>query len=1041
MNVRTLVFYDPSLPYPGLRPNDSDLTRWNDECHVVASDQLAEILETGHDRFDTLVWLHGGYFPALVWPHILRFLRQGKGLVVLGGTPFRRPCRRTLTDWEIAPDTPAYLQALNIHEVLPIAEDPQIIRWLANPEVPVLNGLETTLATRGGDHFVLHGSPGPDHPHESGSSGPIDLEIIPLVSGLDDQDRSRVASVVLLEHKRGTFAGGRWVFAHRLTDRAFWHDHGADSLDLMAEFTTHGVADLFVAPQYASYYLHESPTLTLSAQNVRPGATAQLWSVSLSIVAADLSDQVRWTTEVSVLAADITNTLTIPVDLALKPGLYHLQAQFRRASDTSSAAEVRILHQGFWGFDPNLLQSQARLAAGRDYFRKDQAPFPIVGTTYMAADVARKFLFQPNPYVFDRDMRAIADHGLNFIRTGLWTAWRQAMFIDGRPSEPVLRALDAFLLSANRHQLEVTFTFFSFTPELWEGENPYLDPRSINAQKRLIAAIVERHRNTTNVEWDLINEPSLFDPQRIFQGPRSHHDPFEVAAYQSWLQRRHGTIETLQARWAIASTSLATFDQAMPPEPQAIPFDIQDVTANKRGLDWLDYALFSMDMFNQWAADLVSTIRQISPQSLVTAGQDEALNGQRPSPLFYQASVDYTTVHSWWLMDQLVWDGVFAKTSTRPNLVQETGIMYLEQADGRAKRTESELKDLLERKFAYAFGTRSAGAVQWIWNTNIYMDNLNESNIGALRADGTEKPEAAVLEDFARFIGSIRDWFQDLPLESVAVVYPYSNDLGHRKIAVEATSRLTRVMAYHLKVPFRAVGEYQLDTLFQDPPRLIMVPSPHNFSRQARQQLFELAKNHPVTIFWTGPINLDEYWSEYDSGVGVAETPSSLYANEMLVLDRQPLFFPFDYRQSVVGLHGRRLYPGQPAEIHATPLGQGDLLWCPLPIELSANLEGIAQVYRFALESTQISEGTHWRIEPEPSAVFARRLEFPGKGSLYVIVSEAAYPSTVTISEPPGHIRYRLVVPPTRAVLFAVDVHGQLVAVYGPKDQRVETLS
>ncbi len=79
--------------------------------------------------------------------------------------------------------------------------------------------------------------------------------------------------------------------------------------------------------------------------------------------------------------------------------------------------------------------------------------------------------------------------------------------------------------------------------------------------------------------------------------------------------------------------------------------------------------------------------------------------------------------------------------------------------------------------------------------------------------------------------------------------------------------------------------------------------------------------------------------------------------------------------------------------------------------------------------------------EPEPSAVFARRLEFPGKGSLYVIVSEAAYPSTVTISEPSGHIRYRLVVPPTRAVLFAVDVHGQLVAVYGPKDQRIETLS
>lgn len=43
---------------------------------------------------------------------------------------------------------------------------------------------------------------------------------------------------------------------------------------------------------------------------------------------------------------------------------------------------------------------------------------------------------------------------------------------------------------------------------------------------------------------------------------------------------------------------------------------------------------------------------------------------------------------------------------------------------------------MLERKYAYAFASGGAGAVQWIWNTNFYMDNANESQIGALRVMG-----------------------------------------------------------------------------------------------------------------------------------------------------------------------------------------------------------------------------------------------------------------------------------------------------------------
>src|SRR5699024_5478131 len=106
-------------------------------------------------------------------------------------------------------------------------------------------------------------------------------------------------------------------------------------------------------------------------------------------------------------------------------------------------------------------------------------------------------------------------------------------------------------------------------------------------------------------------------------------------------------------------------------------------------------------------------------------------------------------------------DGIFTKTFNKPNLIQETGIMYVENPDNTAKRSEFELRNILERKYAYSFSTGGAGAVQWLWNTNYYMNNINESNIGAIRADGTEKPETDVSYNFGSFIADTKDIFQN----------------------------------------------------------------------------------------------------------------------------------------------------------------------------------------------------------------------------------------------------------------------------------------
>ena len=109
------------------------------------------------------------------------------------------------------------------------------------------------------------------------------------------------------------------------------------------------------------------------------------------------------------------------------------------------ASEPRRIDTGFWIKDAHLLAAAPVLSASRDWLRKDGEVFPIIGTTYMASDVHRKFLFEPNPHVWDRDFSEMARRGVNFVRTGLWTAWGRVMLDPGAIDEGILLALEAVI--------------------------------------------------------------------------------------------------------------------------------------------------------------------------------------------------------------------------------------------------------------------------------------------------------------------------------------------------------------------------------------------------------------------------------------------------------------------------------------------------------------------------------------------------------------------------------------------------------------------
>lgn len=308
----------------------------------------------------------------------------------------------------------------------------------------MLCGQESLFQVTDTWNLVPHTTKSSDLPHQMGSAGPMNTRIYPLLKGVSKDGRDIAAPVVLWEHARGLFAGARWMFVQLPLIASFWEQDGEQLLAQWARFCAKGMTELAIKPNYAAYEPGERAILTLQTQRLhRGGATPryhEIWSFDLTVeqILDDHSQQV-WSKRLQIEVSREQDFVRIPLSFFILSGLYRVICRAE-----SSDGEVRILRQGFWGQDAELLAEGQIIMRSRDYFIKDGRPLPVVGMTYMTSDVARKFLFLPNAAIWDRDMAQMAKVGINWIRTGVWTAYRNMMQIDGHASEEALRAIDAF---------------------------------------------------------------------------------------------------------------------------------------------------------------------------------------------------------------------------------------------------------------------------------------------------------------------------------------------------------------------------------------------------------------------------------------------------------------------------------------------------------------------------------------------------------------------------------------------------------------------
>jgi hypothetical protein len=356
-----------------------------------------------------------------------------------------------------------------------------------------------------------------------------------------------------------------------------------------------------------------------------------------------------------------------------------------------------------------------------------------------------------------------------------------------------------------------------------------------------------------------------------------------------------------------------------------------------------------------------------------------------------------------------------------PNLVGETGPQPAVSISGHSRWDEAQGFALLERKLAMGLAAGNAGALAWIWSRD------DPFHVG--RPDGSSTPGVEALTHLAAFAKEAAPHLSDARPADVAIVLPQSLQLSVLgRYGLEAQQKCVRALYQEARASAYVVGEYQIELLGS--PRLILLPSPWVVSQHAWDAILDKVRGG-ATLLVTGPFHLDEHFRPTDRP-------------HALGLDYEPGIL--DVRSHAVqwpGGQGRAVFSGDKtthldlarltggATFARRSLGQGQVLFFTLPLELGDDGALLESVYRWALAQAKV-EPVYRTALDDPAILICPTVM--DTGTLYVLTSESSIPRDVVFTDVASRKDLRVHLGPGRAALLLVDHAGQVVAQYHPAE-------
>jgi Beta-galactosidase len=1002
----TVVWSEPGLPTADTAaPSPAQLAQIFPDARLLPADQLPTAL--GDPQTRLLILPQGSVVPEAAFAAISDYLHRGGNLLVLGGRPFTRSAYHDAAGWHLRDYSTRFSHPLQIDQYQNTPSSSGAI-FTPNPDIPIeLPRFSWNQAFSP----IIRLSTSDLYPR-GGSAGSLDMKLDALVWGVTD-GRRLSAPLIQIDNFSSYFDGGRWIFLSADLAPDFYSSPDSTKLlRLLADRAQQGALEFSVRP-VLPLYLPGEPVELESLVHLASKPAGPL-SIQISSYPEDKPSQKQSAT----ISPPAQQETVLPA--AQGKGLQIIEARLLEGTNL-----LAIYHSAYWIRDEAFLRSGPNLAVNADYFTLDGKPLAVVGTTYMSSEVQRLYFDHPNVYVWNSDLSLIHSAGLNMLRTGWWTGWDKLCDETGRPYDRTLRTLEAYLMTARKFNLPVQFNFFAFLPDVLGGVNPYLDPEAVRRQQNLVSSVAARFHDVPFLAWDLINEPSF---SKQLWRMRPNYDPIELAAWNAWLDKKYPDRAALAAAWNVPPSSVAG-TISLPTEEEFAPREMY-VGANSLRVN--DYVLFAQEEFANWVRGMREAIRGVNSNAPITVGQDEGGYLDRLNPSFFADYLDFTTNHSWWQNDYLLWDSLVAKQPGKAMLIQETGLQRELTLDELARRTPEQEAMLFERKFALSF-VGGSGAIEWLWNSNSYMTESNETPIGALHADGTEKPEATVLRDMAKFAAAASPYLVNPKQPAIAIVTSQAAQYSvQADLQIAAQQNAVRALGYGLHQPSSVIAENQIAKLGS--PKLVILPSPQALRESTWQALLTYVRNGGRLLV-TGSVSRDEHWRLVDryTPLGIQATTEPLTFHSARVtgnvgLSAQARFISLSFNQQDQQLL-EYLHFSDDVSLKGFPVGHGQLIWCSYPVELSESAESIAMLYQEVVESANIPPSWDGGILfGDPILIHPINLQ---NAVLYIFENESANENTLTLRDPISGAQFPVRVAPGRAALALIDKSTeQIVAKY-----------
>jgi hypothetical protein len=1005
LQAKVVVFWQPGFPTVSSQPLDRPtLEKALAGMDLVFADEAVLADPNTLTGADLLILPYGSAVPADSWKTIEHYLDGGGNLLILGGQPLRAPVSLANGKYVAAVPQDTYSRSLGFRHTYEVPVAPvAAFHWRTGYEwLPALQ-----IHAR---HFFA-----------------VEGRLNGLGYMADASGERVAAPVIVADHAgRGPDShrpGSRIVALDFDPDSGYWQS--ADGIALIqhtAAYAAQGAIGFSVETLFSVIRAGEPPVLTVHVRFPQKDSTSPInGEVQLQLT----SEKAVVTKVIAPLngkpVEDLSDELGATLHQPLPPGFYTVSAVLVQGG------QAREFYQnGFLVADRTAVATGPALGVHGDFLTLDGKPFFPVGTNYFSTEEnGWDFSGPRNAAIWDKDFAEMESHGVSFVRTGVWMP--NGKFIDpdnGGVDQRFLRNVEAFLDCAHRHNIAVNFTFFAFSPHSGPAPraqdaavapaNPYTDPAAVEAEQAYVRSVVQDFKDVPWLSWDLINEPSFSNPRQVFHGNTPNGDPTEVAAWHKWLAQKYVHLAALAEVWRVTPESLSSFDAIPLPAVADLRYERN---GNPNQVRALDYNLFAQDMFSGWVKSMVGLIRSTGSKQLIDVGQDEGGVSDRVLNQFYGgAGVSFTTNHTYWQDDALLWDSVAAKRPGVPNITGETGYQPSWYPDGSWRYDEFTGLGLTERKWALGFAAGSSGAMQWDWD--------REVDFGMLRSDGSSKVWENQMRALGEFARQAAPFAGALNLPEVAIVLPQSYQLSVANgSALEAQQNSVRALYNYARSQAYAVGEYQPELLGS--PKLILLPSPFGLT-DAAWEAIQRRVEAGATLLVTGPFAEDAHLhpTGRQAALGLPYTVGPLGTRENL------FHFPGgDEALTYSGLKTTTLTRAVLADGKdwiEKPLGKGKILFAALPLELNSNLRAVADVYSYALKAAGIEPVYTTTIADPGILICPTRFS---NATLYVLTSESNQ-TAVSFTDLRSGKSFAGTLPSGHAALLLVGTDGKLLASY-----------